>query len=259
MGGGSGRDPFFHDKSLAKTKAFPVVVSMLCPRRAVWAWTLPLGMAVTLVLSVPQIDLMPHDLVTQLLRVLAIETKQEKALVHADPTELTLSGLEAFSFDYVVKWPLSLIINRWAPVPGALASAGSCLGLSGRKGRACALSRGSLHQSCPMGSPTAWQAGHRTAPVASQPGRCLVPATTASCHPVPRRKALTRYQMLFRHLFYCKHVERQLCNVWVSNKTAKQRSLHSARWCVRARPPLRRPRFGDARHGHASRGSASCR
>lgn len=142
MGGGSGRDPFFHDKSLAKTKAFPVVVSMLCPRRAVWAWTLPLGMAVTLVLSVPQIDLMPHDLVTQLLRVLAIETKQEKALVHADPTELTLSGLEAFSFDYVVKWPLSLIINRWAPVPGALASAGSCLGLSGRKGRACALSRG---------------------------------------------------------------------------------------------------------------------
>lgn len=59
-----------------------------------------------------KIDLMPHDLITQLLRVLAIETKQEKAMVHADPTELTLSGLEAFSFDYVVKWPLSLIINR---------------------------------------------------------------------------------------------------------------------------------------------------
>uniref|UniRef100_F7AV85 Gamma-tubulin complex component n=2 Tax=Equus TaxID=9789 RepID=F7AV85_HORSE len=102
-----------------------------------------------------KIDLMPHDLITQLLRVLAIETKQEKAMVHADPTELSLSGLEAFSFDYVVKWPLSLIINR---------------------------------------------------------------------------KALTRYQMLFRHMFYCKHVERQLCNVWVSNKTAKQGSLHSAKW-----------------------------
>lgn len=55
---------------------------------------------------------MPHDLITQLLRVLAIETKQEKAMTHADPTELTLSGLEAFSFDYIVKWPLSLIINR---------------------------------------------------------------------------------------------------------------------------------------------------
>nr|XP_048311264.1 gamma-tubulin complex component 2 isoform X2 [Myodes glareolus] len=61
-----------------------------------------------------KIDLMPHDLITQLLRVLAIETKQEKAMTHADPTELTLSGLEAFSFDYVVKWPLSLIINRFA-------------------------------------------------------------------------------------------------------------------------------------------------
>lgn len=60
----------------------------------------------------PKIDLMPHDLITQLLRVLAIETKQEKAMVQADPTELSLSGLEAFSFDYVVKWPLSLIINR---------------------------------------------------------------------------------------------------------------------------------------------------
>ncbi|XP_068817319.1 gamma-tubulin complex component 2 isoform X1 [Capricornis sumatraensis] len=102
-----------------------------------------------------KIDLMPHDLITQLLRVLAIETKQEKAMVHADPTELTLSGLEAFSFDYVVKWPLSLIINR---------------------------------------------------------------------------KALTRYQMLFRHVFYCKHVERQLCSVWISSKAAKQRSLHSAKW-----------------------------
>ncbi|XP_049646500.1 gamma-tubulin complex component 2 isoform X2 [Suncus etruscus] len=106
-----------------------------------------------------KIDLMPHDLITQLLRVLAIETKQEKAMVQADPTELTLSGLEAFSFDYVVKWPLSLIINR---------------------------------------------------------------------------KALTRYQMLFRHMFYCKHVERQLCNVWISNKAAKQCSLHSAKWLAGA-------------------------
>ncbi|KAJ6654038.1 hypothetical protein lerEdw1_007547 [Lerista edwardsae] len=102
-----------------------------------------------------KIDLMPHDLITQLLRVLAIETKQEKALISADPTELSLSGLEAFSFDYIVKWPLSLIINR---------------------------------------------------------------------------KALTRYQMLFRHLFYCKHVERQLCNVWISSKAAKQHSLHSSKW-----------------------------
>lgn len=47
-----------------------------------------------------------------------------------------------------------------------------------------------------------------------------------------RRKALTRYQMLFRHMFYCKHVERQLCGVWVSSKAAKQHALHSAKWCV---------------------------
>lgn len=55
------------------------------------------------------------------------------------------------------------------------------------------------------------------------------------CHCLSCRKALTRYQMLFRHMFYCKHVERQLCSVWISNKTAKQHSLPSAQWCV---PPL---------------------
>lgn len=44
------------------------------------------------------------------------------------------------------------------------------------------------------------------------------------------RKALTRYQMLFRHMFYCKHVERVLCNVWISNKDFKQYSLRSPKW-----------------------------
>lgn len=106
-----------------------------------------------------KIDLMPHDVITQLLRVLAIETKQEKAIINAEPTDAALSGLEAFSFDYIVKWPLSLIINR---------------------------------------------------------------------------KALTRYQMLFRHMFYCKHVERHLCNVWIGNKDFKQYSLHSAKWFAAA-------------------------
>ncbi|XP_013870241.1 gamma-tubulin complex component 2 [Austrofundulus limnaeus] len=106
-----------------------------------------------------KIDLMPHDVITQLLRVLAIETKQEKAIINAEPTDVALSGLEAFSFDYIVKWPLSLIINR---------------------------------------------------------------------------KALTRYQMLFRHMFYCKHVERLLCNVWISNKDSKQYSLSSAKWFAAA-------------------------
>lgn len=30
--------------------------------------------------------------------------------------------------------------------------------------------------------------------------------------------ALSLYQMLFRLLFYCKHVERQLCRIWIDNK-----------------------------------------
>ena len=29
-----------------------------------------------------------------------------------DPTDLNLSGLEAFSFDYIVRWPVSLVLNR---------------------------------------------------------------------------------------------------------------------------------------------------
>ncbi|XP_025097324.1 gamma-tubulin complex component 2-like [Pomacea canaliculata] len=101
-----------------------------------------------------KVDLLPFDLITQLFRILTIDTKQEKDY-RVDPTDLHLSGLESFSFDYVVKWPVSLVVNR---------------------------------------------------------------------------KALTRYQMLFRHLFYCKHVERQLCSVWVGNKVAKTYSLQKSRW-----------------------------
>ncbi|XP_076078123.1 gamma-tubulin complex component 2-like isoform X5 [Mytilus galloprovincialis] len=110
-----------------------------------------------------KVELLPYDLITQLFQILTIDTKQEKDY-RVDPTDLHLSGLEAFSFDYVVKWPVSLVLNR---------------------------------------------------------------------------KALTRYQMLFRHLFYCKHVERQLCrnlhyqllkHVWIGNKAAKMYSLHSCKW-----------------------------
>ena len=31
---------------------------------------------------------------------------------NVDPCDLNLSGLEAFSFDYIVKWPISLVFNR---------------------------------------------------------------------------------------------------------------------------------------------------
>lgn len=121
---------------------------------------------------------MPHDVITQLLRVLAIETKQEKAIINAEPADVALSGLEAFSFDYIVKWPLSLIINRCV---GALYVPPHQVRLRHKRWWLC-------------------------------------------------RKALTRYQMLFRHMFYCKHVERLLCNVWISSKDFKQYSLRSPKW-----------------------------
>lgn len=104
-----------------------------------------------------KVDLLQFDLITQMFKILSIETSMEGDYkkFRSDPTDLHLSGLESFSFDYVVKWPVSLVLNR---------------------------------------------------------------------------KALTRYQMLFRHLFYTKHVERQLCSVWVGNKSAKLYSLQSSRW-----------------------------
>ena len=34
-------------------------------------------------------------------------------------------------------------------------------------------------------------------------------------------RAITCYQMIFRQLFFCKHVERQLCKVWIANKSKK--------------------------------------
>ncbi|KAL5282746.1 TUBGCP2 family protein [Megaselia abdita] len=40
--------------------------------------------------------------------------------------------------------------------------------------------------------------------------------------------AISKYQMLFRQLFYCKHVERQLCIIWKENTTAKKFSPHTA-------------------------------
>jgi len=63
---------------------------------------------------------------------------------------MRLTGLEAFSFDYQVQWPLSLVISR---------------------------------------------------------------------------KALTKYQLVFRNLFLFKHVERQLLNTWNSHQSTKELDL----------------------------------
>lgn len=38
---------------------------------------------------------------------------------------------------------------------------------------------------------------------------------------VLNHKALAQYQMLFRHFFYCKHIERLLSGVWITNKQTK--------------------------------------
>lgn len=46
---------------------------------------------------------------------------------------------------------------------------------------------------------------------------------------VLNRKAIACYQMIFRHLFYCKHVERLLCRIWICNKVAKSFALRAAK------------------------------
>jgi len=38
---------------------------------------------------------------------------------------------------------------------------------------------------------------------------------------VLNHKALAQYQMIFRHFFYCKHIERILSGVWITNKQTK--------------------------------------
>ncbi|GFN75493.1 gamma-tubulin complex component [Plakobranchus ocellatus] len=103
-----------------------------------------------------RVDLLPFDLTSQLLQIIAIDSNREKEY-RIDPTDIRLSGLESFTFDYMVKWPTSLVISR---------------------------------------------------------------------------KALIRYQILFRHLFYCKHVERQLCSIWKINMQAK--AYARSRWYTAA-------------------------
>ena len=41
------------------------------------------------------------------------------------------------------------------------------------------------------------------------------------------RKALTKYQLLFRHLLYLKHVEDMLCNAWMTQKDVLWKSKNS--------------------------------
>lgn len=50
--------------------------------------------------------------------------------------------------------------------------------------------------------------------------------------------ALNKYQMIFRHLFFCKHVERRLCDAWLDHQTTKELSLRAhlgPSFCLRQR------------------------
>ena len=91
-------------------------------------------------------DLLSYDLISQLFRILSV-TSDKTNPSHRNSTGSQISGLEAFTLDYDVSWPLSLILSK---------------------------------------------------------------------------KALTKYQMLFRHLFYAKHVERLLNKLWSSAKGTKK-------------------------------------
>ncbi len=51
------------------------------------------------------------------------------------------------------------------------------------------------------------------------------------------KQALTKYQLVFRHLFYCKHVERQLLNTWTAHQNGKDlanlRKTLGPEYCLR--------------------------
>ena len=52
------------------------------------------------------------------------------------------------------------------------------------------------------------------------------------------KQSLTKYQLIFRHLFFCKHVEKQLCTAWVAHQSTKELDLRSAMgpdYCLRQR------------------------
>ncbi|KAA0200743.1 Gamma-tubulin complex component [Fasciolopsis buskii] len=98
-----------------------------------------------------------YDLITQIFMVLRAGSGLDP-----DPPaieDMNLTGLEAFSVDYCVSWPVSLVLNR---------------------------------------------------------------------------QVMDRYQMLFRHLFYCKHVERRLCNAWVLGKLARRADNLTMTWFTTA-------------------------
>ena len=58
--------------------------------------------------------------------------------------------------------------------------------------------------------------------------RCVALQVSWPLSLILSRQALIKYQILFRHLFFCKHVERQLCSTWQDQQITKQLDLGRA-------------------------------
>ena len=96
-------------------------------------------------------SLLNQNLLQQLMTIVHVTEKQSVQVNEPmEPKNAKLSGFEAFSFDYKIEWPLSLVIGK---------------------------------------------------------------------------QAIIKYQLIFRHLFFCKHVERLLCKTWAFHQTTKQLHL----------------------------------
>ena len=92
-------------------------------------------------------DLLPYNLTNQLLRIINTAKCATGGTLPPVPQNAEKTpGLDAFTFDYSVGWPLSLVLSK---------------------------------------------------------------------------NAIIKYQLLFRHLFHCKHVERQLAASWLSQQSTK--------------------------------------
>ena len=91
--------------------------------------------------------LLPYNLTNQLLRIINASRSSGAAPPPVPQAASRTPGLDAFTFEYEVQWPLSLVLSK---------------------------------------------------------------------------HSITKYQLLFRHLFHCKHVERQLSASWLSQQEPKQ-------------------------------------
>ena len=59
------------------------------------------------------LELLDYDLTSQMVRILSIQTNDERGATDGNQSmeQLRLTGLEAFSFLYRVRWPVSLVFT----------------------------------------------------------------------------------------------------------------------------------------------------